>query len=179
MCWGVSPMTRKKNCLKDRLVFGQDCGTLLSAAQNAWHEVHELLHSGLFFGRGLAQGQEWYPPFLIREVWEKIISQQSKGVGCECLHSGKGKGKTKSKSFGLAIEMGVQEPKGCSLLSWLLHQRSMSGPMWSVPQLSSRELSKMGLQGRAQGALTTELFSQGSKGSDGCRWRCGWSKGPV
>ena len=52
--------------------------TLLMAERNAWREVHELMHSGMYFKEALDK-VEHDTLFWMMEVYERVISQHGKG----------------------------------------------------------------------------------------------------
>ena len=67
------------------------------------------------------------------------------------------KEKGKGSQDKLAVELGFQESKGCSLLPRLLHQEDLPRPVWTFSQLSSGELGRLGLQCRTQRIALTRL----------------------
>ena len=69
--------------------------TLLYAERNAWREMHELMHSGLTLKQAMKEVKE-DSLFWMREVYERVIQQNSKGRD-------KGSGKTKKGKWGPPI----------------------------------------------------------------------------
>ena len=77
--------------------------TLLMAESNAWREVHELMHGGMYLKEALDKVQN-NSLFWMREVYERVISQQAKGKSK--------KGKDKKGSWGYPIRQPQWEKKG-------------------------------------------------------------------
>ena len=166
------------------------------AERNAWREVHESMHGGMYLKKALEKVQN-NSLFWMREVYERVISERAKGKSKKGKDKkgswgypirqplwekkgkghgdkgGKGKGKGKSKPSDWPSNWAFKNPKGGSLLPRLFHQEDLPRPVWPFSQLSSGELRRMGLQCGTKGAQARELPSQGLKGSDGCQWRCG------
>ena len=79
--------------------------TLLYAERNAWREMHELMHSGLTLKQAMSKVKE-DSLFWMREVYERVIHQRSKGKE-------KGPGKTKKGKWGPPIRQPYWEkPSG-------------------------------------------------------------------
>ena len=76
---------------------------LLMAERNAWREVHELMHGGTRLKEAPEKVQN-NSLFWMREVYERVISQQTKGKSK--------KGKDKKGSWGYPIRQPQWEKKG-------------------------------------------------------------------
>ena len=108
--------------------------TLLMAERNAWREVHELMHTGMHLKQALEQVRN-DSLFWMREVYERVISQQGKGKSKKGKDKkgwgppirqphwekkgkghgdkgGKGKGKTKNKVSDWPSNWAFKNPKG-------------------------------------------------------------------
>ena len=77
--------------------------TLLMAERNAWREVHELMHGGMYLKEALDKVQN-NSLFWMREVYERVISERAKGKSK--------KGKDKKGSWGYPIRQPQWEKKG-------------------------------------------------------------------
>ena len=77
--------------------------TLLMAERNAWREVHELMHGGMYLKEALDKVQN-NSLFWMREVYERVISERAKGKSK--------KGKDKKGSWGYPIRQPLWEKKG-------------------------------------------------------------------
>ena len=79
--------------------------TLLYAERNAWREMHELMHSGLTLKQAMTKVKE-DSLFWMREVYERVIHQHSKGKE-------KGPGKSKKGKWGPPIrQLYWEKPSG-------------------------------------------------------------------
>ena len=144
--------------------------TLLYAERNAWREMHELMHSGLTLKQAMTKVKE-DSLFWMREVYEMVIHQHSKGKEKgpgkskkgkwgppirqpywekpsgkgKTKDKGKGKG-TKSKSSDWPSHWAFKNPKGVPFCRDYQSQEPMPGPVWPLSQLPSDEFPSMGLQ---------------------------------
>ena len=118
MCLAAFPQFPQFNLKKEDLdsfydwFYGPEMGgrrpsppeqTLLMAERNAWREVHELMHGGMHLKEALEKVQN-NSLFWMREVYERVISQQTKGKSK--------KGKDKKGSWGFPIRQPQWEKKG-------------------------------------------------------------------
>ena len=118
MCLAAFPQFPQFNLKKEDLdsfydwFYGPEMGgrrpsppeqTLLMAERNAWREVHELMHGGTHLKEAPEKVQN-NSLFWMREVYERVISQQTKGKSK--------KGKDKKGSWGYPIRQPQWEKKG-------------------------------------------------------------------
>ena len=118
MCLAAFPQFPQFNLTKEDLdsfydwFYGPELGgrrpsppeqTLLMAERNAWREVHELMHGGMYLKEALDKVQN-NSLFWMREVYERVISERAKGKSK--------KGKDKKGSWGYPIRQPLWEKKG-------------------------------------------------------------------
>ena len=118
MCLAAFPQFPQFNLTKEDLdsfydwFYGPELGgrrpsppeqTLLMAERNAWREVHESMHGGMYFKEALEKVQN-NSLFWMREVYERVISERAKGKSK--------KGKDKKGSWGYPIRQPLWEKKG-------------------------------------------------------------------
>ena len=164
------------------------------AERNAWREVHESMHGGMYLKEALEKVQN-NSLFWMREVYERVISERAKGKSKKGKDKkgswgypirqplwekkgkghgdkgGKGKGKGKSKPSDWPSNWAFKNPKGVPFCRDYFIKKTCQGQC-------GRSHNWLGLQCGTQGAQARELPSQGLKGSDGCQWRCGASWKP-
>ena len=118
MCLAAFPQFPQFNLTKEDLdsfydwFYGPELGgrrpsppeqTLLMAERNAWREVHESMHGGMYLKEALEKVQN-NSLFWMREVYERVISERAKGKSK--------KGKDKKGSWGYPIRQPLWEKKG-------------------------------------------------------------------
>eukprot|EP00434_Breviolum_minutum_P041685 symbB.v1.2.037085.t1/scaffold5381.1/size27835/3 len=118
MCLAAFPQFPQFNLTKEDLdsfydwFYGPELGgrrpsppeqTLLMAERNAWREVHELMHGGMYLKEALDKVQN-NSLFWMREVYERVISERAKGKSK--------KGKDKKGSWAYPIRQPQWEKKG-------------------------------------------------------------------
>ena len=117
MCLAAFPQFLQFNLTKEDLdsfydwFYGPELGgrpsppeqTLLMAERNAWREVHESMHGGMYLKEALDKVQN-NSLFWMREVYERVISERAKGKSK--------KGKDKKGSWGYPIRQPLWEKKG-------------------------------------------------------------------
>ena len=118
MCLAAFPQFPQFNLTKEDLdsfydwFYGPELGgrrpsppeqTLLIEERNAWREVHESMHGGMYLKEALDKVQN-NSLFWMREVYERVISERAKGKSK--------KGKDKKGSWGYPIRQPLWEKKG-------------------------------------------------------------------
>eukprot|EP00434_Breviolum_minutum_P001097 symbB.v1.2.000961.t1/scaffold39.1/size394969/5 len=209
MCLAAFPQFPQFNLTKEDLdsfydwFYGPELGgrlpsppeqTLLMAERNAWREVHESMHGGMYLKEALDKVQN-NSLFWMREVYERVISERAKGKSKKGKDKkgswgypirqplwekkgkghgdkgGKGKGKGKSRPSDWPSNWAFKNPKGVPFCRDYFIKKTCQGQC-------GRSHNCPVVNSEGQRAQARELPSQGLKGSDGCRWRCGASWKP-
>ena len=194
MCLAVSPQFPQFNLTKEDLdsFYGPEMGgrrpappeqTLFMAERNAWREVHELMHSGMFLKEALEKMKN-NSLFWMREVYETVITQQGEGKGKKGKDKkgqwgapirqtewdekgkghgdkgGKGKGKTKNKPSDWPSNWAFKNPKGVPFCRTISSRNSVRASVAGLTIAQSRNQGQ-GSEGHLSG------FSPNS-----CLWCC-------